>query len=383
MSGRLHGPLPDEPPRPVVPTTPVRLLVGPANFAGQAWEWARAAERHLDGVGAVVMAVRRGGLEFAADYQVPLPVYRSPSWSVAEKDWITRSFTHVLIDAMRPLMGPLYGDDCAREIDALQASGLTVGLIAHGSDIRVPSRHRETYERSPFDPDHPTTKALETQSRRLSAVMLGFDGPTFVSTPDLLDFAPRATWLPVVVDGGRWASDHPVLERPRPVVVHVPSNPFLKGSHLVDGPLQDMADRGLIEYRRLEGVPPEQMPALVADADVVLDQFVLGLYSVMAVQGMFAGRLVVAHVADRVRDRVPGELPIVEAGPDDVVEVLQRVLDARDTYRDVAVAGLAYARRVHDGTLSARALAPFVGRAGATMTGPHDPPSADLSEAPA
>lgn len=393
VRGRVRGPLPDEPTRPAVPTAPVRLLIGPANFAGQAWAWARSAERHLDGVGATVMAVRRGGLDFAADYAVPVRVYRSPSWSVAQRDWIVQSFSHVLIDAMRPLLGPLYGADCEREADALRAAGLTVGMIAHGSDIRVPSRHREMYPLSPFDPDHPTTRGLQAQSERLSAVMLGFDGPTFVSTPDLLDFAPAATWLPVVVDGAVWATDRPVLERRRPVVVHVPSNPFLKGSHLVDGQLQDMSDRGLIEYRRLEGIAPDQVPAVVADADVVLDQFVLGLYSAMAVQGMFAGRLVVAHVADRVRARVPGELPVLEARPDDVVAVLERVLDDRATHQAMARDGLAYARRVHDGAMSARVLAPFLGRPeradqgppgpGGTMGDPHDPPSADLSEAPA
>ena len=87
MSGvtRVRRPSAAEPPRPVVADTPVRLLVGPANFAGQAWAWARAAERHLDGVGATVMGVQRGLLEFEADYAVPLPVYRSYPWSVAQR----------------------------------------------------------------------------------------------------------------------------------------------------------------------------------------------------------------------------------------------------------------------------------------------------------
>jgi hypothetical protein len=364
-----------EPARPDVPDTPVRLLVGPANFAGQAWAWARAAEQHLDGVGATVMAVRRGTIDFDADYAVPLAVYRSYPWSVAQRRWLTRSFTHILIDSMRPLMGPLYGEDCRGEIEVLRGAGVQVGLIAHGTDIRVPSRHRALYPRSPFDPDHPTTRALQAQSQRLSAVMLDFDGPTFVSTPDLLDFAPRATWLPVVVDGRRWAGGGPVLERPRPVVVHVPSNPFLKGSHLVDAQLQEMSDRGRIDYRRLQAVPPERMPDIVRDADIVLDQFVLGLYSVMAVQGMFAGRLVVAHVADRVRDRLPGELPVVEAGPDDVVAVLERILDERDAYREVAAAGRQYAGRVHDGTASAAVLAGFLGR---PLRAPRDQPGPEV-----
>ncbi|MFX4971195.1 hypothetical protein ABTB72_19645, partial [Acinetobacter baumannii] len=82
------------------------------------------------------------------------------------------------------------------------------------------------------------------------------------------------------------------------------------------------------------------MPALVADADIVLDQFVLGLYSAMAVQGLAAGRLVVAHVPDRVRERVPGgHLPIADATADDVVALIERVLDDRDTYRELAAQG--------------------------------------------
>jgi hypothetical protein len=147
------------------------------------------------------------------------------------------------------------------------------------------------------------------------------------------------------------------------VVLHVPSNPRLKGSHLVDPLLHRLHDEGRIEYRRLEGVAPGDMPALVADADVVLDQFVLGLYSVMAIQGMAAGRLVVAHVHDRVRARTPVPLPVLEATPDDLVEVLETVLADRSPYQELAAQGPSYAAEVHDGRRSARVLAPFLGLA--------------------
>lgn len=362
LGSRVWRPPVDEPVRPAVGDAAVRLLVGPANFAGQAWAWGRTVERELDGVSATVMAVERGRLVFASDYGVPESVYRSHRWALAQRRWIEGSFTHVLIDSMRPLMGPLYGDDCGREIPVLRRAGLTVGLIAHGSDIRVPSRHRELYPYSPFDPGLDETRRLQAQSTRLSAVMLGFDGPTFVSTPDLLDFAPSAQWLPTVVDPADWASDVAVLERRRPVVLHVPSSPFLKGSALVDPALQELHERGLIDYRRLEGVDPRQMPGLVGEADVVLDQFVLGLYSVMAIQGMAAGRLVVAHVHPRVRARLPRELPVVESGPAAVTAVLERILSDREGFRALAAEGPAYASAVHDGRVSARVLSGFLGR---------------------
>lgn len=361
---RIVPPAVEAPPRPPVRrTAAARVLIGPANFAGQAWAWGKAVERYLDDVDATVMTVKRGGLEFPSDYSLPIPLYRSDPWQREQEAWLAKSFTHVLIDAMRPVMGNRYGEDCAKELAPLRAAGLKVGLIAHGSDIRLGSLHAELYPYSPWrDDSWDYGKRLQAQAERLGAIMNEDDGAAFVSTPDLLDFAPRATWLPVVVESGPWHSDQPLLERARPVVLHVPSNPHLKGSHLIDPQMQALHDKGLIEYRRTEGVPPEDMPALVADADVVIDQVVLGLYSAMAVQGMFAGRVVLAHVHERVRSRIGRDLPIVEATPDDLTQVVERVVAERDESRALALRGTAYAHEMHDGRASAQVLSGFLGR---------------------
>jgi hypothetical protein len=264
---------------------------------------------------------------------------------------------------MRPVVGNRYGEDCAKELAPLRAHGLQVGLVAHGSDIRLGSLHAELYPYSPWkDESWDYGRRLQAQAERLGKIINEDTGPAFVSTPDLLDFCPRATWLPVVVDSGPWVSDRPVLEARRPVVLHVPSNPHLKGSPFIDPQMQALHDRGLIEYRRTEGVPPEQVPALVADADIVIDQLVLGLYSAMAVQAMFAGRVTIAHVHERVRARVGRELPIVEATPDDLTAVVERLVAEREPARALAERGRDFAHDMHDGRASAAVLATFLGR---------------------
>jgi hypothetical protein len=358
-TGRLAQ-LPAQPPRPPIPATPVRLLVGPANFAGQGWAWGRAAQDRLPGVGTVVMAVRRSTLNFAADYLVDPVAYRHPTWGAEQRRWLG-GFTHVLDEAVRPLTGRLAGDTCARELPWLRQEGVAVALVAHGSEIRLPSLHRELYPFSPFDPADPATRSEQEKAERCRPVFVGFDGPTFVSTPDLLDFAPDAAWLPVVVDPAPWAGPDDVLVRRRPVVLHVPSNRFLKGTRHLEPVLSSLHERGVIEYRQLTGVPAEEMPALVRDADVVVDQVVLGQYGVTAIQGMLAGKVVLAHVADRVRARVPLQIPIVEATPDNLLAAVTAVLDDRDGHRALAAAGRAYALRVHDGAMSAAVLAGFLG----------------------
>lgn len=344
---------------PAFADTPARLVIGPANFAGQGFAWARAAES-LPGVSAQSVAVVRP-LRFPVDLLVEVPVYRSQAWGDLMERHVLGGATHVLIESMRPLLGIRHGEDCAGDLRVLARHGLSTALLAHGSDVRLPSRHAELYPWSPFrdwTDDH--VQRLEAQARRFGGIMASFEGPTFVSTADLLDFAPGATWLPTIVEADRWACDRPVLQSRRPVVLHAPSNARLKGSEHVELVMARLQDEGLVSYRRVEGVDPSDMPALVAEADIVLEQFVLGLYSVAAIEAMAAGRVVLAHVHDRVRARLPLPLPVVEADPSSLERVLREVLSDRDRYRQVAQDGPAYVSDVHDGGRSARALAPWL-----------------------
>lgn len=338
----------------------VRLVVGPANFAGQGHAWTRAVCAARSDVEAVCFAVERP-LRFPCDLVVPVPVYRSHAWGFMMERYVRDNATHVLIESLRPLLGIRYGENCSEELDILRRNGVSTALLAHGSDVRVPSRHAELYPWSPFRGDaSDMTARLEAQSRQFSAIMSGFDGPRFVSTPDLVDFVPDALWLPTVVDVHRWTSERPVLAARRPVVLHVPSNARLKGSEYVEPVVRRLEQEGLIEYRRVAGVDPAEMPALVAGADILLEQFVLGLYSVAAIEAMAAGRVVVAHVHDRVRARLPRALPVVEADPSTLEQALRDILRERDRFSSMASEGPDYARDVHDGRRSADVLSAWL-----------------------
>ncbi len=351
-------------PRPAIPGTPVRLLVAPANFAGQGWQWAQAAQRHLPGVGALSMAVA-GPMRFTTDYEVPHAVTQAIDWQRTQERWVTSQFTHVLIEAERPVFGPLYARTCDIDARRLVKAGIAVALISHGSDIRVPSQHRREHPYSPFtDPGDPAIAVLETVTRRNRGIITGFAGPTFVSTPDLLRYAPDATWCPVVIDPQAWACDVPVLERDRPRVVHVPSSGPLKGSDLIDPILRELDAEGVVEYRTLRGLTHEQMRDAYRGADIVLDQFVLGLYGVAAAEAMAAGRICLGYVTEPVRQVVTKatgwDVPVVEADPGTIRDVLLGLLADRDAARRIAAEGPSFVREVHDGRRSAEVLRRFL-----------------------
>lgn len=354
------------PPLPPVPTTPVRLLVAPANFAGQGDAWARAAATHLDGVGSVSM-MKDNTFGFPVDQEVTSELYGDRAWQLRQRSWVIDSFTHVLVEAERPPFGTLYGPTAAGDIAQLRGAGVTVATICHGSDVRIPSVHHARFPHSPFrDPDDRTTRILEARAQGNTKYLASFDGAKFVSTPDCLDWVPTAQWCPVIVDIDSWTTSEPPFERATPKVVHIPSNGPLKGSDLIDPIMRELAGAGLIDYVSARGLPHAELRELYRDADIILDQFVLGLYGVAAVEGMAAGRPVVAFVGDtvraRVRDATGLEVPIVEADPDTVKDVVLGLVSDRDEARRIGAAGPAFARSVHDGRFSATVLASFLGR---------------------
>jgi glycosyltransferase involved in cell wall biosynthesis len=343
---------------------PPALAIGPANMAGQGWAWATALERHSPEVRTHVYALERASpLQFHSTDLITQAQWALPAWHVETRRHILDTHTHVLFEGGLALTGQWSGDgfftaDAAAFVDA----GLKVALVFHGSDIRNPRRHRQLHPDSLFaDPqDEALTAALQRRCDAVAAQLDGFSGPIFVTTLDLLDFAPTARWLPVTVDTAEWQGCD-VLRRARPVVLHAPSSDFMKGSAAVDVIAGEMHKRGLIDYRRPGVVPPHRMPVLIGDADIVLDQFALESYGVLAVEAMAAGRVVVGRVAAPVRARLQDQVPVVEAEARTLRQVLETLIEDREQARRIAAQGPEFVRLHHDGARAAGVLAEFVG----------------------
>jgi hypothetical protein len=362
IAARRMGLPHDLPPVSVSGNSDIRLLIAPVNYSGQGRLWAASLAQTRGSIAAVNMAVDvPGGFSFPADLIVPVPAYHnSREWQERQFDAATR-FTHVLVEAEEPLFGRLFGRDPRVELLAMLSAGIDVAFIAHGTDVRLPSRHAANNRWSPYrDPDvylaRPERVARENQN------LLATSGrPVFVSTPDLLMDVPEAVWCPVVIDPAVWATDHSTRAEPGPLrVVHAPSSALIKGTHLIEPVLHRLHDRGIIEYRPIVGMPSSGMPEVFRSCDVVLDQFRIGSYGVAACEAMASGRTVIGHVVDEVRASVVAstsfELPVVEATPDTLEHVLVSIAENRAELAASRRAGLDFVRGVHDGRLSADVL---------------------------
>ncbi|MCK0111846.1 hypothetical protein MWU75_06810 [Ornithinimicrobium sp. F0845] len=362
---------------------PRRLLIGPLNTAGQAERWARSAEQ-VPGVAARSMAVERRvrgftGYGYDTDWFLSRKVQLRGMRPYQDQ---VLGLTHVLAESGRAILDAPLDRTILEDLPRLREHGVEPGLLIHGSEMRDLHRHATAYSHSPFRGEWDERwHRMQATVERTRAIVERFDGPVFVTTHDMLDFVPGASLLPVVVDVDRFTVGSgrpgvPVLERDRPVVLHAPTNPRLKGTEIVEGVLHGLEDEGLVTYRKLEGVPNQQMPGFLAEADIVIDQIALGNAGTLTAEATAAGRLVIGHLAPEVRDRMAefdaegvgaagldAEAvgpPIVEADPDTLEEVLRQVLGDRTAYQQVADRGPAWSRRNHDGTRAAAVLATWL-----------------------
>lgn len=342
---------------------PIRVLIAPVNYSGQAHAWARSLERRSNSISARSMAVDvPGGFEYAADLVVPVPVFHNDAdWQQRQYAAITATATHMLVEAEEPGFGRMLGRDVERQTLALMTKGIDVAIMCHGTDIRLPSRHVNRTSWSMYSDRSVYSPRLEVVAQRNRDLIDRLDRPVFVSTPDLLADVPHGHWCPVVVDVRRWERPPDTVDDQRPLrVLHAPSASTLKGTPLIKPVLDKLVAEGVLRYELVTGTRSSEMPAAYHRADVVLDQFRTGSYGVAACEAMAAGCVVLGHVLDDVRSAVLDVsgmgLPIIEADPDTLEQSLRMLAVDASLRKQLGAEGVRFVSEIHDGTVSARVL---------------------------
>jgi glycosyltransferase involved in cell wall biosynthesis len=117
-----------------------------------------------------------------------------------------------------------------------------------------------------------------------------------------------------------------------------------------------------LELRLIEGLDRAEAMRRYAEADVIIDQLIIGWYGGLAVEAMSLGKPVIARLRREDLRFVPPEmaaqLPVISAGPDDLAEVLRRLcaMDPAEL-RAIGGAGRRFAERWHDPASIARTIA--------------------------
>jgi glycosyltransferase involved in cell wall biosynthesis len=100
--------------------------------------------------------------------------------------------------------------------------------------------------------------------------------------------------------------------------------------------------------------------AACAEADVVVDQVLMGWVGVFALEMMAMGKPVVAYIRADLRPQLQG-MPIVEADPWTLAATLRALLLAPDRRAALSARGPRYVREQHDPATACRRLLALYG----------------------
>lgn len=174
--------------------------------------------------------------------------------------------------------------------------------------------------------------------------------------PDLMHFLPpdKASFLPYAIDmpnhDPRWPSTQGPLK-----IVHAPTNREIKGTHYLLEAVERLnaARPGSIQLTLVEGMSNEQALHVYRDADLVVDQLLIGWYGGFAVEAMLLGKPVLVRIAEDVLKFIPYEMKrdlaesVINASSNNLYQTLMECLDNRAPLLRVAHAGYEYARKWH------------------------------------
>ncbi len=224
-----------------------------------------------------------------------------------------------------------------------------------GSDIRVPeveAADNAYYARLGDAYEYHDMESF-TKSRRVQAKFAHAGLACLISCnslrpylqPDLFPtvyFARQRVWLPEFV------SSPPDPAQTRPVIVHSPSAPNAKGTPAVLAAIESLRDHFAFDFRLIQGVPRRQALEMVRDADIFLDQFVLGGYGLAALEAMAFGKPVVCYIKPSLVTQYPPDLPLVSATQENLVQMIADLLRDGAARHEIGLRSRAYVEKYHD-----------------------------------
>ena len=168
-----------------------------------------------------------------------------------------------------------------------------------------------------------------------------------VGSYDAVRWVPDADVVPPGIELSRFAPA-PASDRPRPLVVHAPSNRRHKGTeHVIAA-----CERLPVDLDVVERVRHDEARERYARADIVVDQLNAGWYGVFAIEAMALGKPVLAFLKDDALERTERafgvRVPIVQTTKETLVETLERPVASPDERRRIGEESRAYVERVHD-----------------------------------
>jgi hypothetical protein len=364
----------------------MRVLHGPVNIGNQPWVLSRA-ERNLGLMSDLVVATG-SWLDYPADRFLfthdkgpsgasSWASSRASSWASSWADKVRRAAFGLEASGTYDVLHYYFGQSYIHrpgqretvlnfaDLRLARARGKRIFMTLQGCDVRLAGDSHAAHAVTMCKPEgcrffSGCVTHQDHVRRAMIAHILPLCDRVFVLNPDLKRHAPAATFLPYAnVDIAATALALPRATG-RPLVLHAPTDPLIKGSADIETALGVLAGEFDFDYQKITGKPHAEAMQLYARADLVIDQVLAGWYGGFAVELMAMGKPVAAYIRSEdlpvVPPRMAAELPILRIDPRTLVDDLRQILRRRAEWPAMGRASRAFVERWHDPAKVAAAL---------------------------
>jgi glycosyl transferase family 1 len=338
----------------------VRVLHCPTETGGHAWGLSRA-ERAL-GVQSDVMVRHSSWLEFPCDVDLRLRDHALPVRLLR----LGRFFLHAVrtYDVFHFNWGMSLLDHRAWHVHhwdfpLLKRLGKRIIVTFQGCDARMKMLSRERLSTSACAECDVAwcTPAMDALRQERIQKVCAYADHVFAVNPDLMHYLPGAEFLPYAsVNPNEWTAGGtsvvPAARRGPFRILHMPTNRSIKGTKYVEQACAQLRAEGLpVELMLVERVPHGQVKALIAQADAVVDQLLIGWYGALTVEAMAMGKPVLCYLRDDDLKRYVSfheRIPIVRTTKGTLAQDLRALFQSPARRQDLGRAGRQFVLDVHD-----------------------------------
>jgi len=222
----------------------------------------------------------------------------------------------------------------------------------HGSDIR-----NLNYVKELINDTNPKIPKSTFKQKINLWIIKKFSNKILVSTPDLLELVgDEAILLPNTVDLEYWKKPNRKIKNNKLRIIHAPSRRFLKGTEVILKAIQDLKKRENVKFSLIEGEDFDKVKNLYQNADIAIDQLLIGWYGIFAIECMALGIPVVANIREDLKVSFFPELPVIHATKKTLPLVLSKLVEDQDLRKDVGRKGKQFVENYHDSSKVAKKL---------------------------
>jgi hypothetical protein len=179
----------------------------------------------------------------------------------------------------------------------------------------------------------------------------------FVTDAELQTYVPEATVVPRVLEESEWPFIG-VKTKDRPIIVHAPSRRTVKGTPAFLRAIERMRAEGReFDLRLVENMSHAKASQVYREADLIVDQLRIGWYGVLATEAMALGKPTIAYIRDDLWQAHGTNMPVINANPDTIYDVMSSAISDKAFLADKAVASRRYFLDTHSSDVVCRRLA--------------------------